>query len=270
MELVDEDGLPMSEVGEWTLDKHERLRKYVDAAHGARRKFAGRTTYIDLYCGPGRSRIRETQKVVDGSPLIAWEAAGLSKDQFSEFLLADTKSEFLEAARKRLADRGAKVRTFPGEAHAVVDQVLAALDPKGLHLALLDPYNLGALPFELIKKLFAAKRMDVIVHVSAGDLARNLPLYMRSDGAGQLDRFAPGWREHVDLRRSPELVRHAIFEYWRTLIKGLGATANDCVEVVENSKHADLYWLVFVARHKLAHKLWAAIANVTLQTRLFN
>ena len=247
MELVDEDGLPMSEVGEWTLDKHERLRKYVDAAHGARRKFAGRTTYIDLYCGPGRSRIRETQKVVDGSPLVAWEAA-----------------------RNRLAERGAKVRTFPGEAHAVVDQVLAALDPKGLHLALLDPYNLGALPFELIKKLFAAERMDVIVHVSAGDLARNLPLYMRSDGAGQLDRFAPGWREHVDLRRSPELVRHAIFDYWRTLIKDLGATANDCVEVVENSKHADLYWLVFVARHKLAHKLWAAVANVTLQTRLFN
>jgi hypothetical protein len=65
-------------------------------------------------------------------------------------------------------------------------------------------------------------------------------------------------------------VRHAIFDYWRTLIKGLGATANDCVEVVENSKHADLYWLVFVARHKLAHKLWAAIANVTPQTRLFN
>lgn len=71
MELADEDGLPMSEVGEWTLDKHERLRKYIDAAHGARRKFAGRTTYIDLYCGPGRSRIRETQKVVDGSPLVA-------------------------------------------------------------------------------------------------------------------------------------------------------------------------------------------------------
>ena len=30
---------------------------------------------------------------------------------------------------------------------------------------------------------------------------------------------------------------------------------NDMVEVVENSKRSDLYWLVFVARHELAHKL---------------
>ena len=269
MGLVDEDGLLASEVGEWTLDKHERLRKYVDSAHGARRRFSGRTTYIDLYCGPGRSRIRETKQMVDGSPLVAWEAGGLYGDQFAEFFLADVNAEHLEAARQRLVKRGAKVRTFAGEAEAVVDEVIGALDPKGLHLALLDPYNLGALPFELIEKLFGVHHMDVIVHVSAGDLARNLPIYMKSDGPKQLDRFAPGWRDRVNIQLRPEMVRRAIFEHWRTLIKGLGATANDCVEVVENSKHADLYWLVFVARHELAHKLWAAIANVTPQGRLF-
>jgi hypothetical protein len=38
---------------------------------------------------------------------------------------------------------------------------------------------------------------------------------------------------------------------------------------VENSKSAELYWLVFVARHDLAHKLWKDIANVTPQGRLF-
>jgi len=53
------------------------------------------------------------------------------------------------------------------------------------------------------------------------------------------------------------------------LIKGLGTSPNDCIEVVENSKSSDLYWLVFVARHDLAHKLWQAIANVSHQNRLF-
>ena len=32
----DEDGLPRSVVGEWALEKHERLRRYIEIAWGAR------------------------------------------------------------------------------------------------------------------------------------------------------------------------------------------------------------------------------------------
>ena len=166
MGLVDSDGLPMGEAGAWTLDKHERLRKYVDSAHGARRKFTHRT-YIDLYCGAGRTRIRETGEIVDGSPLVAWEAGGRHVDQFTEFLIGDANSEFAEAARVRLAKLGANVKVFPGQANQAVDQVIRALDPGGLHLALLDPFNLGDLPFTVIEKLAAVKRMDLLIHVSA-------------------------------------------------------------------------------------------------------
>jgi three-Cys-motif partner protein len=269
VDLKDEDGLPVSEAGDWTLDKHERLRKYVVSAHGARRHFEGRTTYIDLYCGPGRSRIRETGQIVDGSPLVAWDAGAQHDDQFAEFFLADANAQFLDAAQKRLLERGARVRTFPGEAHTVIDQVIASLDPRGLHLALLDPYNLGALPFGVIEKLVRAPHMDLIVHVSAGDLARNLPIYLKSDGPKHLDAFAPGWRSSVDTAQKQELVRHAIFRYWLDRIKALGTSPSELIEGVENSKHVDLYWLVFVSRHKLAHKLWAAICDVSPQRSLF-
>jgi three-Cys-motif partner protein len=269
MSLVDADGLPMGEAGAWTLDKHKRLRKYVDSAHGARRKFA-RRTYIDLFCGAGRTRIRETGEVVDGSPLVAWEAGGRHGDQFTEFLLGDANADFLEAARARLTKLGANVRVFPGEAHETVDQVIRALDPSGLHLALLDPYNLGHLPFAVIEKLVRVKRMDLLIHVSAMDLKRDLHNYLRTDGPKQLDRFAPGWRSRVDTKQRAELIRLAIFEHWKSLIQGLGTSPNDKVEAVENSKSSDLYWLVFVARDKLAHKLWSDIANVTPQGRLFD
>lgn len=268
MDRIDADGLPASEVGIWTLDKHERLRRYVDSAHGARRKFACRT-YIDLYCGPGRSWIRETGAFIDGSPLVAHEAGGRHGDQFSEFLLADAQPGYAQAAERRLAERGATVRVFPGAAHDVVDQVIARLNPGGLHLAFLDPYNLGDLPFSVIERLARVKRMDLLIHVSAMDLKRDLHNYLRTDGPSHLDRFAPGWRAAVDDKQRPELIRQAIFVHWKSLIKGLGTQPNDCVEVVENSKNAELYWLVFVARHALAHKLWADIANVTPQGRLF-
>ena len=265
---TDQDGLPASEVGFWSLEKHERLRKYVDSAHGARRAFANRTTYVDLYCGPGRSMIRETKEFVNGSPLVAWEAGKQHGDQFAQFFLADAVEENLQAARTRLEARGAKVRVFPGEAQTVVDQVVNALDPRGLHLALLDPYNLGALPFTVIDKLVRVPHMDLIIHVSAADLVRNLARYTSEHGPKHLEAFAPNWRSTVDVSQKAETVRHAIFRHWLGLIKALGSSPSELIEGVENTKHVDLYWLVFVSRHKLAHKLWADICNVSVQGRL--
>lgn len=265
---IDLDGLPASEIGTWSLDKHERLRKYVDASRATRRKYASRT-YIDLYCGPGRSWVRESGKHVDGSPLVAFDSGAKHGDQFTEFLLADANPDYLAAAKKRLEAKAVRVRTFVGPAHVTVDQVIAALDPYGLHLALLDPFNLGDLPFEVIEKLARVKRMDLLIHVSAMDLKRDLHNYLRTDGPKHLDRFAPGWRGKIDVKQRDEAVRHAVFEHWKSLIKRLGTSANESVEAVENSKHSDLYWLVFVARHDLAHKLWTEIANVSPQGRLF-
>ena len=93
-----DDNLPVSEVGEWTLEKHERLRRYVDITRGVRKKWltpmrlgvlAPGATYIDLFCGPGRSQIRDTGRVIDGSPVVAASAAAEGGAPFSKILLAD-------------------------------------------------------------------------------------------------------------------------------------------------------------------------------------
>ncbi len=268
MNALDDDGLAVSEAGEWTREKHARLRRYVDAAHGARRRFRGRTTYIDLYCGPGRVRLRESGEVADGSPLVAWEAGGRHGDQFAEFVIADHEPASVAAAKQRLESRGAKVRAYAGKAEHVVGQVAEGLDPGGLHFAFLDPYNLDDLPFAVIQRLARLKRMDLLIHVSAMDLKRNLRMYLDAAGGTPLDRFAPGWREAVDRNQRDELIRLAVLDHWQGLIARLGTSADERVEGIENSKGVDLYWLVLVARSDLAHKLWGEIANVTPQGRL--
>ena len=53
-----DDGLPATKVGAWTREKHERLLKYVGITRDVRRKFGNRT-YIELFCGPGRSVIED-------------------------------------------------------------------------------------------------------------------------------------------------------------------------------------------------------------------
>jgi three-Cys-motif partner protein len=148
--MLDDDGLPLDEVGPWAKVKHERLRKYVDITRATRRKWvrgSGGATYIDLYCGTGRAIIRGTQEKIDGSPLVAFKSARDGDVPFSEIHIADSSKESCRAAERRLADAGSPVKTEVGSADATVIRIARKLNPSGLHFAFLDPYNLEALPF---------------------------------------------------------------------------------------------------------------------------
>ena len=71
-DLIDPiDGLLADDVGPWANQKHELLRRYISLSAKARNKFnspsdAG-ATFTDLFCGPGRAKIRDTTTWIDGS-----------------------------------------------------------------------------------------------------------------------------------------------------------------------------------------------------------
>ena len=83
------DDLPVGEVGEWALQKHDYLKRYIEVSRATRGKFLngnrpGGATYIDLFCGAGRSRIKNTGELVDGSAIVAWKASVAGKSPFSK------------------------------------------------------------------------------------------------------------------------------------------------------------------------------------------
>jgi three-Cys-motif partner protein len=260
-------GLPLDEVGEWTLEKHARLRRYVDISRKVREKFLGPgkagATFIDLYCGAGQARVRETGEVIDGSPLVAFEAARSAP--YSTIHLADVDQSRCNAALARLRSRGGEAAVYVGPAEQTVHQVCEALDPHALHFAFLDPFSLGALPFEVIRRLSAFKRMDLLIHVSSMDFQRNLREFI-SGRNNALDQFAPGWRDKVDTAQSQAKVRRQILEHWLSLIRALDMQPSQGIERVVGSKRQPLYWLVFVARHELAREFWDKIRDVTPQS----
>ena len=262
-----EDGLPLACVGEWAEDKHARIRKYVDISRATRRKFVnglGGATYIDLFCGPGRARVRETTRIIDGSALIAAKESLNSNSPFSEIHIADTNDDFLDAAEKRLAKLKIAVKRYKGPAEESVRGVIDALNPHGLHFTLLDPYDLKSLPFVVIQQLAEIKRMEILIHFSQQDLQRNLRRYIKA-AESPLDRFAPDWRKVIDEMRGDDVIRAKILQYWLELIRGCNMQTAKGVEEVTGTKNQHLYWLVFVARHDLAIKFWEAIRNVTNQ-----
>ena len=71
-----DDGLIAEKVGSWAVDKLKIVTDYVYASGGARKKYAGTgAAYIDPFCGPGRSLIRDTTEFIDGSPVAAFKRA---------------------------------------------------------------------------------------------------------------------------------------------------------------------------------------------------
>jgi three-Cys-motif partner protein len=266
------DGLIVGEVGQWATEKHDRLRRYIQASRGARAKFLppvgrGGASYIELYSGAGRSVIKDTNQFIEGSAVVAFNAGRASGHPFSEMHLSDLEARNSSALAQRIKALGGAATTYVGAASVVVDQVMSAINPYGLHLAFLDPFNLAQLPFSIIEKMLRVKRMDMIIHVSVQDLQRNFDTHSR---VGQsLDIFAPGWRDAVNVNQATAALRAAFVEYWLGMIRALGTRPATGKPLIVGEKNQRLYWLVFLSSNPLGHELWNDVQNLTGQGSLF-
>jgi three-Cys-motif partner protein len=267
----DEDGYLREIVGPWVRDKHDRLARYIGISRSVRAKFIGHgkagATFIDLYSGPGRVRVRDEAQAIRGSPLVAWQESLDGGAPFTQMHVADADPRFSEAVDVRLRQARAPVFTETGPATAIVDRVISRLNPHALHFAFLDPYNLKALPFRIIEKFAELKRMDILIHVSIQDLQRNLQRYIDQENS-PLDSFAPGWRAWVDASRPPDLVRPKFLEYWRSLLKAKGMDTTETAELISGRKNQRLYLLAFAARHERALEFWEKIRSVNANQQL--
>ena len=265
--MLEYDGLLVDEVGPWAKEKHERLRKYVDISRATRRKWIERSnpaTYIDLFCGAGRSIIRETREIIDGSPLVAFKCAQEGGVPFSEIHIADAAEEKCRAAERRIVRAGGTAQMEFGDAEDTAVRIAKKLNPYGLHLAFLDPYNLEALPFSVFEVLAKFKYIDLLVHISVHDLQRNLDAYSMSVD-GPLDQFAPGWRTAVSLKQSKPATRAAYVAYWASKMEALEFPPARYELVSGTTKNQRLYWLVLVSHHKKAKEFWDKIRNISGQ-----
>jgi three-Cys-motif partner protein len=128
----------------------------------------------------------------------------------------------------------------------------------GLHLAFLDPYNIEALDFSIIQALATLRHPDMVMHVSAMDLQRNVGA---NSALPTWDAFAPGWREHVDFSKSRAEIKRQLVQYWHKLVAELGVWPAENMQLITGERRQRLYWLVLAARHRLAHKLWKVASN---------
>ena len=259
--ITGDDGLPAeADVGSWVEVKYRALREYLKYHAKPRAGFASRA-YIDIFCGPGRARIKDTGQFVDGSPVVAWKGSQEHGAPFSSVYIADTDDERREACAARLQKLGAPVVQVKGDAVSAATEIVQNhLDRYGLHFAFIDPYSLGELRFELLRTLAGIRRMDLMVHLSAMDLFRNLDRNLAGEQE-EFQAFAPDWQTHIARNLSKDARRRAVIDYWKTLVDQLGLDVPAEMKQVRNSVNRDLYWLLVLSRHKLAAKFWKIVLS---------
>ena len=87
-----DDLLPVRESGYWAEHKLFFWNRYVEITTQAmvgNPVWTGGVVYVDLFCGPGISVIRDSKKRIPGSPLIAAN----SPKPFSKILLCEINPE---------------------------------------------------------------------------------------------------------------------------------------------------------------------------------
>jgi three-Cys-motif partner protein len=265
----------MTSVGSWASTKHEWLSRYVDITSAARNKYlapkgSGGASYIDLFCGPAASDVRGESRQEPGSAVLAWRTSVKSRSPFSCVYINDSEEAYVTDTRLALEAEGAKVIAFNMSAKQAASEIcrrIQSTQPQGLHFSFIDPFSID-LDFEIIKDLASIKRMDMMVHLSAMDLQRNFSRYEKSLDS-PLDRLAPGRRDHIDPKISTQSKRDALIHYWRDQVNELGLYPPDEHNLITGSQNQNLYWLLVLAKHKLAQTFWKIASNPQGQQSLF-
>jgi three-Cys-motif partner protein len=255
-----EDGLPVQCVGEWAREKHDFIRRYIDATGGPRRKYASRGSgglcYVDLFAGPGRAFIPKTNEFIDGTPLIA---ANASLEPYTSLVLCDLVDENVDALRARFAGRQ-DVHIVPGDCNEVIDAIAGHIPQHALSLAVIDPFGARALSFKTIQRLARFARMDLIVHFPTMGIKRN---FEKPDYDKTIDRFLgmTEWRSEV--RKANDVVR--LIPCMKRQLVALGYAKDDEVREIEvrNDQRGILYHLFFASKSPLGNRIWKSITRTS-------
>jgi three-Cys-motif partner protein len=255
------DGLPARLTGVWVHDKNFYVERYLSIfSRGVSNKWAGKISYLDLFAGPGRNIIRNTQEEVEGSPLLAL------KFNFARYVFVDIP-EVLSTLRSRLVShpKFSQISFVEGDCNAVIDEVLTALPPNYLTLAFIDPTGLQ-IRFSTIRRLVDNRKVDLLMTIQFGmGIRMNLPLYTKAEGEA-LSSFLGNsdWREDVNEGGSSSQVGRRILDRYLTRLRGLNyRTVQDReMDIRSDQNNLLLYIVVLASRHPLGEKFWREATKI--------
>lgn len=265
-----DDGLLVEEVRSWSEEKYHLVQHYTSLFCKSMKGKWQCLVYIDLYAGPGRSKI-DGKRVIDAPPILAINSGFL----FNKYIFNDVSTEKYEALEKRLEQYKDKTEicVLNGDSNLITENVLHQIPQhsrtnKVLGFCFLDPYKVENLKFETIRTL-SSKFIDFLVLIPTGmDVNRNAAIYEKSENK-KLDEFIGNdeWRkEWNNLKKSRNNFGDFVAGQFSKSMEKLGYI-NPGVEnmklIRSDEKNLPLYRLALYSRHKLGSKFWKETVKYT-------
>jgi three-Cys-motif partner protein len=259
-----DDGLWLPSVGPHTEDKHRLVSFYAAMfSKGMKAKWHHRI-YVELYAGAGYSRIRDTQKIIWGSPLRALAAA----TAFDKYIFCEAEPRNMDALKVRVQRHfpSANVAYVEGDCDLKVHEILAKIptasrDNTVLTLCFADPFDIG-LRFRTIDALAAERFVDFLVLLALGmDANRNYEHYVKED-ADKIDQFlgSKDWRERWASAQwdAVKFTRFLADEFTKSMaaLRYIPPEYYKMKEVRSYEKNFALYRLALFSRNERAYEFW--------------
>ncbi|MGH9427222.1 MAG: three-Cys-motif partner protein TcmP [Terriglobia bacterium] len=259
-----DDGLETPEVGAWSEDKYRIVSLYATLfSSGMKNKWDTRV-YVDLYSGAGHVRVKDTQRLLFGSPLLAIQV----QDSFEKYVFCEenpARMKALAARTKRLAPQ-ADVSFIEGNCDDRIKDILKATprpskEQTVLSLCFVDPFDLG-IRFETLAAL-AERFTDFLVLLALHmDANRNYEHYV-DEKSTKVARFLgdPKWRDRWRLAQMAAIsFPMFLADAFAARMEGLGYLPPPRMKIIRlNEKNVPLYHLAIFSRNPRAYEFWGEV-----------
>jgi three-Cys-motif partner protein len=250
------DGLPALVFGRWSEEKLGHLREYCITFNKATHKNWENRVYIDLFCGPGKCLITNSNKEIDGSPLLALNCP----IPFTHYFFNDLNTNFIEVLKERTKGyRG--IRYLNSDCNDAVDEILREIPQDSICFAYIDPRYL-AIRFDTIKKLTSGRAVDLLITFQIGMEKRNFlqpNLEMRQFFPPEMD-----WQQfQANVAIGEHISERIVLDAYENGLVQLGYPRDNIFDPVpeKNSGNALLYYLIFASKHPLGKLLYSGVIN---------
>ena len=273
--------------GQWTRDKLEILRRYLDAYTTALKNQPFRLIYIDAFAGPGSWRpgssydeteYREYNDMLQGSPSIALD---IVDKQFDEFIFIDTNPEHiesLETIKDQNPDR--VIQIFNHDANSILPEICDRLWQNERAVVFLDPYA-TEVSWSTVECIAQTRKIDCWILFPLMAITRQMPRNREPDRAWMqnIDRvfgkknfwksfyspvrqasfFAQG--DELERKQGSDLIAEAYREQLKTSFVRVAPTRR----VLKNSTNSNLFDLFFAASNPRGADTAVRIADYILK-----
>jgi len=260
---VENDNLIAPEIGSWGLDKYKLLGGYCDIfATGMRYKWS-HLTYIDLFSGAGFAKLKNENKFLRTSTLIA---SAIPKS-FSKYIACEFDEEKLNALKARV-DRlhpEINIEYVLGDSNKNIEKVIDLI-PKmsgNLNFCFVDPFSLN-LEFNTIKQLSMVGKVDFLILLALQmDANRNFHNYVQEE-SDKIDRFLgdSDWRKPFLAGELPQnkFIKYLADRYDNNM-KKLGYVVDETSRKFEvrNDSKLPIYYLAFYSKNARGNEFYSKI-----------